>query len=75
MFKRKANRWLVNFNGYGLVPVASSNDDLPVFETAPPKRIGDDAIIRAEGKRRLVRLLKSVGMVHNQTYLVDMGRA
>ncbi len=75
VFRRSANRIAVTFAEYGAIPVASSLDDLPVFETGPPKRIGDDAIIFVEGQRRKVRLLRSVWCVSNGTYLVDMGAA
>ena len=75
LFLRKANRIIVWFNGYGPVPLAQQLDDLPKFETDPPRKIGDDAIIFVEGQRRLVRLLRSTGHVVNSTYLVDMGPA
>lgn len=75
MFKTRKNRFCVRFHGYGYVPVATVEDDKPVFLTPPPKRIGDDAIIKAEGKLRKVRLLESTGHIKNGTYLVDLGAA
>jgi len=74
-FKKAKNRFCVNIPGFGLIPVATDGDDIPLFVVGTPKRIGDEAIIIAEGKRRRVMLLKSEGHVKNSTYLVDMGQA
>ena len=75
LFRQRRNRICVNFAGFGLVPLADELDDVPVFETAPPNQIGDDAIIYVEGQRRHVRFLRSSKMVRNSTYLVDFGKA
>jgi len=73
-FRRRANRFCVYIPGFGLVPVAEEKDDAPIFVGGAPRRVGDDAIIKAEGKLRHVRLLKS-RMYKNAIYLVDMGPA
>ncbi len=75
LFRLPKNRLCVSFDGLGLVPVATGDDDIPIFETAEPCHIGDDAIILVEGKRRLVRLLRSKGQFVSRLYLVDMGPA
>lgn len=75
-FRNPGNRIMVNFDGYGMVPVATNLDDEPVYYYCyPPQRIGDEVNILVEGKARKVRLLKSSGMAKNATYLVDMGPA
>jgi hypothetical protein len=73
LFRRRANRFCVSFSGSGLVPVASELDDKPLFESLPPRRVGDECVIHVEGKRRLAMLLRSHGHVKNGTYLVDRG--
>ena len=78
VFRRKANRLQVWIDEYGFVPTAQREDDVPVFETSEPKKIGDDAIIFVEGQRRKVRLLSSHGMrgmARVSLWLVDMGPA
>lgn len=75
LFRRKDNRLCINFDGYGLVPLADLKDDYPSFITKEPTKIGDDAIVFVEGTRRKVRLLESSGHVKNAMYLVDMGSA
>jgi len=75
LFKRKVNRLCVFFKEYGYVEVATEEDDCPIYETDPPRRIGDLAIIRVEGQRRMVMLLRSHGHVRNGLYLVDRGKA
>lgn len=74
-FKKRINRFCVSFLGYGFIPVACGADDKPIFISGAPKRIGDDAVIFAEGKKRKVRLLRSNGHIKDETYLVDMGPA
>jgi hypothetical protein len=71
-FKRPANRLCAWFNGFGPVPVAQAGDDAPEFLTEKPRRIGDEALIRAEGKVRRVIFERSAG---GGNYLLDMGPA
>lgn len=74
VFRRSANRFCAYFDGYGLVPVADSKDDTPVFLTSPPQKVGDDAVVLVEGMRRKVRLLAASKRLGNQSlFLVDMG--
>jgi len=56
-----------------MIPLAESTDDIPEFVMSPPRVIGDETIIYAEGKFRRVILLKSDGHVKNGLYLVDLG--
>lgn len=76
MFTVHGGRLCVLFDGYPPVPYASDTEPY-LFETARPKRVGDDAIIVVAGKyRRRVRLLRSSRrMAKRATFLVDMGKA
>lgn len=64
------NRLCVNFHGIGFVPVHADEDY--VFMTYPPRKIGDEAIIRVNGSRKHVMLLRSSGHVKDETYLVQV---
>jgi hypothetical protein len=74
LFRRRANRFVAWFRGYGPIPVAEALDDEPRFASEKPSRIGDDAIIEVEGQRRRVRLLPSMEP-HSSLFLVDLGPA
>lgn len=72
VFRVRKNRMCVFVKGYGAVPSADAGDDKPIFETRPPQRVGDYAIVYVEGQRRMVQLLKDTS---GGGWLVDMGRA
>lgn len=72
VFRIRKNRFVVWIHGIGPVPAADSNDDAPKYEATPPRRIGDDSVIRVEGQRRMVRLLEDRG---GELWLVDRGPA
>ena len=61
------NRFCVFFKGHGYLPL---NDAPLEFLTSPPRKIGDDVLVRANGKTFVVRLLRSSGHVKNGRYLV-----
>lgn len=63
------NRLCEYFDGIGFVPVHNEPYE---FLTDPPEKIGDAALIRVDGKREMVCLLKSSNMVKNSTYLVRL---
>jgi len=75
VFRNPRNRLCAFFDNYGFIPVASTGDDIPVFVSAPPRKVGDEAIIHVEGRRRKVELLRSSGGYKSARFLVDLGVA
>lgn len=67
---KQKNRFCINFDEIGLVPIY--DDYVLELLTSPPKKIGDQVLVRVieTGETRNLILLRSSGMFKNSTWLV-----